>query len=92
MALTQIDLQTFNTAVQGHSDVASYIQQQRTKLTNEVQTAQSQNSGNMITSLVKVHEDWDNNMADIIKNLNTMIEAMQQTAQGLHYQDAANHA
>lgn len=92
MALTQIDQQTFNTVVGQHQQVQDYIKNQQSTLREEITNLQSTNSGNLISSLVTVHQNWDDSMTDIVNQLGNMIEAMQSTASGLQNQDAQNHA
>ena len=92
MALTQIDQQAFQSIVAKHKQVQDYISQQQTAVANEVDGAKSQNSGSMINSLVAVHDDWDQQMSDIIRNIESMIEAMQTTQARLAAQDSSNHA
>jgi hypothetical protein len=87
---TQIDPDTFNKVIQGHSDVHTYITQQQAHIGQEVQNAAANNSGQMITSLVNVHTDWDDKMKDILTNLEQMISDLQETFKKLFHQDAAN--
>lgn len=90
MALTQIDDQAFGSVIQGHQGVQDYISQQRNVVRQEVENAQSQNSGRMIDSLVSAHEDWDARMQDILNNLESMISALQTTRTQLRGQDESN--
>lgn len=90
MALTQIDDQAFGNVIQGHQSVQDYIAQQRNNVRQEVENAQSQNSGQMINSLVSAHDDWDARMQDILNNLGTMVSALQTTRTQLASQDESN--
>lgn len=88
---TQIEIQTAQSIIQAHKEEQAEVNRQRDVLRQEVESAKAVNNGQMINSLVAVHDDWDAKMKDITDNLlASMIQALETSLSKLQAQDDAN--
>jgi uncharacterized protein YukE len=73
-----------------HDQVADDITAQRNALTANVSHLVGANSGQLITTLGNVHQNWDGTTSDIVTQLRAMAQDMRTAANQLQSEDSTN--